>query len=86
MHILLVPFSSHLSAILEKPEARFPNPPKSPPGPLSPEWSMSRAETHLSVVPRARADPVLVSLVDEAIIIHDTLLSLGLTVQIDSVS
>lgn len=46
---------------------------------------MSGAETYLSVVPGARANPVLVPLVDEAIIIHDILLPLGLTVQVDSV-
>lgn len=50
-----------------------------------PRWALSRAATHLSVVPGAWADPVLVPLVDEAVIIHDILLPLGLTVQVDSV-
>lgn len=46
---------------------------------------MRRAETHLSIVPGARADPVLVPLVDESIVIHNILLPLGLTVQVDRV-
>lgn len=52
---------------------------------LSFGWSISWAETHLPIVPGARVDPVLVPLVDEAIIIHNILLSLWLTVQVDSV-
>lgn len=50
-----------------------------------PGWAMSRAETHLSIIPGAGADPVLVPLIDEAIIIHDIFLPLGFTLQVDSI-
>ena len=46
---------------------------------------MSKAETHLSIIPGAGADPVLVPLIDEAIIIHDIFLPLGFTLQVDSI-
>lgn len=41
--------------------------------------------THLSIIPGAWTDPVLVSLVDEAIVVHHILLPLRLAVQIDSI-
>lgn len=46
---------------------------------------MNRAETHLSIIPGAGADPVLVPLIDEAIIIHDIFLPLGFALQVDSI-
>lgn len=41
--------------------------------------------THLPIVPGTWADPALAPLVDEAIIVHNILLSLGLTVQVDCI-
>lgn len=41
--------------------------------------------THLPIVPGTWADPALAPLVDKAIIVHNILLSLGLTLQIDCI-
>ena len=84
-----MPFNSHLSAVLDKSCMKDTLPPTRSCSPLpkrpGPGWAMIRAETHLSIIPGAGADPVLVPLIDEAIIIHDIFLPLGFTLQVDSI-